>query len=263
MRFSKLIIQKIHTLIWFLCRPIFWQHALHLTRRKFLTNLDAPLLRENALKWAAENTIPYKEALKKLEINGDMKGIDDDILKEGEELASKSLVKMGGPGNLNLLFDAVRLTGANRIIETGVAYGWSSLAILNAITLNGNGKLYSVDMPYPKMGNEPYVGVVIPERLRDKWILLREPDRRGLEKAIDMAGGKVDLCHYDSDKSWWGRHYAFPILWKALIPGGLLISDDIQDNMYFKEFVMSKMLPFAVTKSNDKFVGLIRKEKER
>ena len=80
-----------------------------------------------------------------------------------------------------------------------------------------------------------------------------------MEKAINSIGGNIDLCHYDSDKSWWGRAYAFPILWKALKPGGILISDDIQDNMYFAEFVKSKSSPFAVTKSEDKFVGIIRK----
>ena len=35
---------------------------------------------------------------------------------------------MGGPRNLNLLFNAIKLTGAKCIVETGVAYGWSSLA---------------------------------------------------------------------------------------------------------------------------------------
>ena len=37
--------------------------------------------------------------------------------------------------------------------------------------------------------------------------------------------------------------------------------DDIQDNMYFAEFVKSKGIKFAVTKSDGKFIGLIRKEK--
>ena len=158
-------------------------------------------------------------------------------------------------------FNAVKLTGAKCIVETGVAYGWSSLAILNAISINGKGKLFSVDMPYPKMGNEDFVGIVVPENLKSSWLLVREPDRCGLDKVISMTGGSIDLCHYDSDKSWWGRAYAFPLLWKALKPGGLFISDDIQDNMFFAEFVKLKSLPFAVTKSDGKFIGLIRKEK--
>lgn len=253
------MIEKIRTAAWFLRRPSFWQHAFQLAKRKFQTDYDAPPLREKAGKWAAEQAVPYHVALGKLGIKGDTHGLSDALIEEGEQLAAKSAVKMGGPGDLNLLFDAVRLTGAQCVIETGVAYGWSSLAILNAISNNDSGKLYSVDMPYPKMGNEAFVGIVVPERFRSRWSLIREPDRRGLEKAIKKASGQIDLCHYDSDKSWWGRAYAFPLLWDALQPGGLFISDDIQDNMYFAEFVKSKSLPFAITKSEGKFVGLIRK----
>ena len=72
---------------------------------------------------------------------------------------------------------------------------------------------------------------------------------------------EIDLCHYDSDKSWWGRHYAYPILWKSLNSKGLFISDDIQDNLYFPEFVKKNSLNFAVVEFDGKFVGLIRKEK--
>jgi hypothetical protein len=56
-------------------------------------------------------------------------------------------------------------------------------------------------MPYPKMNNEAFVGIVVPERLRGSWQIIREPDRCGLEKAI-AHGGTMDLCHHDSDKSW-------------------------------------------------------------
>ncbi len=65
-------------------------------------------------------------------------------------MAKKSQVSMGGPGDLQLLHAAVYLSGAKRIIETGVAYGWSSLAILSAIEKRPEAKLVSVDMPYPK-----------------------------------------------------------------------------------------------------------------
>ena len=153
----------------------------------------------------------------------------------------------------------MRGIGYCRAIETGVAYGWSSLAILDAMASNGDGRLISVDMPYPKMGNEDFVGIVVPDPLRSRWTLIRQPDRPGLEKAIDAFGGRIDFCHYDSDKSWFGRAYAFPMLWEALEPGGVFISDDIQDNLFFAEFAGSKNLPFAVTASEGKFVGLLRK----
>ena len=100
--------------------------------------------------------------------------------------------------------------------------------------------------------------------LQSKIILLSGPTASGKSKfAINLAKkvkGEIDLCHYDSDKSWWGRAYAYPLLWNALKPGGLFISDDIQDNMYFANFAKSKSLPFAVTKSDGKYVGLIRKQ---
>ncbi len=254
------MIEKIFTLIWFLRRVRFWSHTAHLIYRKFLPNNDSHEKKMQATEWAAKHAVSYREALFCLNINIEDDALSDSILKEGEELAAKSPSKMGGPGDLKLLYHAVRSTKAKIIIETGVAYGWSSLVILYAISLNGCGTLTSIDMPYPKMGNENFVGVVVPERLKKKWSLIREPDRNGIVKAIQKVNGEIDLCHYDSDKSWWGRAYAYPLLWNALKPGGLFISDDIQDNMYFANFAKSKSLPFAVTKSDGKYVGLIRKQ---
>lgn len=115
---------------------------------------------------------------------------------------------MGGPGDINLLYAATILSRARRVVETGVAYGWSSLAILAAIHCQQGARLVSVDMAYPKMNNEAFVGIVVPERLRTSWEIIRGPDRTGIKKAIARAGGVIDLCHYDSDKSWGGTNMA-------------------------------------------------------
>jgi len=253
------VIEKLRTALWFAQRPTHWQHAVALTRRKFLPDNDAPDLRAKARAWAGEHAVPVVEALNRVGIQGNTCGMDPLLIVEGRERAAKSAVKMGGPGDLDLLSDVVRLTKACRVIETGVAYGWSSLAILAAMECNGGGQLISVDMPYPKMGNEDFVGIVVPQRMRDHWQLIRQPDRPGLENALAAFDGKIDLCHYDSDKSWWGRAYAFPLLWDALTPGGVFVADDIQDNLFFAEFAKSKNLPFSVTMSEGKYVGLIRK----
>ena len=148
---------------------------------------------------------------------------------------------MGGPGHIHLIYDCVRLSKARKIIETGVAYGWSSLAVLKAISQTKEGKLYSVDMPYPAKNNENDVGIVIPQYLKKNWSLIRKPDRPSIMDALNEASGQIDLCHYDSDKSWWGRDFAYPILWNALKSNGIFISDDIQDNLYFSEFVKKKI----------------------
>ena len=99
----------------------------------------------------------------------------------------------------------------------------------------------------------------MPEFLKKNWFLIRKPNRPGILEAIKMSGGDIDLCHYDSDKSWWGRNYAYPLLWKALKVGGLFICDDIQDNLFFLKFVSHRSLKFSVIEYNGKFVGLIRK----
>ena len=54
--------------------------------------------------------------------------------------------------------------------------------------------------------------------------------------------------------------YAYPILWNALKINGVFISDDIQDNFAFREFVEIRKLNFAVTKSAEKYIGIIYKK---
>ena len=215
--------------------------------------------KKKSCEWAMKNAISYVDALKKLGLKGDAVGLDLNSIERGHKLATKSNVNMGGSGHIHLLYDCVRLLKANKVVETGVAYGWSSMAILTALSDLKDGKLYSVDMPYPRKNNEKYVGIVIPANLKKNWFLVRKPDRPGLMDALKKAGEKIDLCHYDSDKSWWGRHYAYPILWKSLRSGGLFISDDIQDNLYFSEFVKDKSYKYAVVEFEGKFIGLIRK----
>ena len=253
------MIKKMRTAAWMFRQSKYRQHAFHLVKRMFLPDYDSPAFRKKAVSWAAGQAVDYKVGLATLGVVGDAYGLSCEVIQEGRQLASKSSVCMGGPACLDLLFDAVRLTGSQRIIETGVAYGWSSLAILNAMAAEKEGRLCSVDMPYPKRGGEEFVGIVVPARLKSRWSLIREPDRPGLMKAIAAFDRQIDLCHYDSDKSWWGRAYAFPLLWNALRPGGLFICDDIQDNLYFSEFVTQRCVPYVVTKSDGKYIGVIRK----
>ena len=255
------MLNKVLIVIWFILRPKYYLHFYSLVKRKFLFNYDTLDNSRKAHEWAIANAVPYKDALQKLNIRGNTIGLDEDTILQGKKLEEKSSVKMGGSGHIHLLYDCVRLINAHNVIETGVAYGWSSLAILKALSENNSGRLFSVDMPYPRKKNELDVGIVVPQNLRKNWTLIRRPDNPGINIALGKAGTKIDLCHYDSDKSWWGRNYAYPILWNSLNFNGLFISDDIQDNLYFAEFVKKYSLNFAVVEFNGKFVGLIRKEK--
>lgn len=256
------MIEKLETLLWFVCRPSHWAHAVELGLRKARPDRDCPPRALEAREWAAARAVTAQSALSAIGVlapGEDIPELPPDLLAEGNARAQQSRVRMGGAGDLALLHAAVLLSGARRVVETGVAYGWSSLAILAALDLRDDRRLISVDMPYPKMNNEAFVGVVVPDRFRSAWQIVRKPDRYGLKEALALIGGVIDLCHYDSDKSYWGRAYAYPLLWDALVPGGVFISDDIQDNLAFRDFVNEKGVPFAITESEGKFVGILRK----
>lgn len=257
------MIEKLKTLVWFSRRPRFWAHAIALVTRKVLTDYDAQEIRSSATEWAKGKAVPLSEALGVLGFeheNDKLQKIPTEIITEAKTLAKKSKVTMGGAGALDLLYGVTKLLKPSCIVETGVAYGWSSLAFLLAINNLPASRLISVDMPYLKVNNEPWVGIVVSDRFRKQWTLIKEPDRYGLTRALKIAGGSIDICHYDSDKSYWGRKWAYPKLWGSLKSGGVFISDDIQDNFAFKEFVGEKGVIFSVIESQGKYVGIFTKK---
>ena len=134
---------------------------------------------------------------------------------------------------------------AERVLETGVAYGLSSAAILKSISKR-SGNLVSVDMPMIKQVDYHLIGTAVENKYLQYWELLRQPDKFGLTKAIQKLNYILDLAHYDSDKSYYGRRWSQPIIWKYIRKGGIFISDDIEDNAAFREFVTENQLEFSV-----------------
>ncbi|HWA31422.1 MAG TPA: class I SAM-dependent methyltransferase [Rhizomicrobium sp.] len=164
---------------------------------------------------------------------------------------------LAGSSDLRLAYSAAIGTGAQDILETGVALGWSSLAFLKAIERTG-GRLVSVDRPYPFLIGQSWVGAAVPSDMRAHWTLLRHSDRRGIPQALHLSDG-YDLIHYDSDKTQEGRNWAYPRLWRALRPGGLLISDDVGDNESWMAFCRANGVPPVVVRRRRAFSGLARK----
>lgn len=250
------------TFAWFARRPGYWDHAVRLGLRKIFDRRDSPAASDAARAWAAERARPVEQLLATfglIDAGRPVPRFPADLRREGEQRAATSAVEMGGAADLDLLYAVVTLSGAHRVVETGVAFGWSSLAILAALQGRAKGALVSVDMPYPRRNNDAFVGIVVPDRFRSDWSLIRAPDRRGIKSALDHLGGEIDLAHYDSDKSYQGRAFGYAALWGALRPNGIFISDDIQDNFAFRDFVDEHQLEFAVGTSGGKFVGVTRK----
>jgi predicted O-methyltransferase YrrM len=254
-----MIKSKLNTILWYLRQPKFYKQLFVLMRRILLPHPKEKSGNE-AKDWCEGKYISTAQMLS--EITGseivEFRELFTDIYAKGESLTDKIPVKMGGPGNLTLLYYLTKNSRATRIVETGIAYGWSSLALLQAIHEIGTGRLVSTDMPYAKMNNEEFVGLVVPEHLRSKWQIVRLPDVTGLPKALKEFD-EIDLCHYDSDKSYIGRMWAYPRLWKVLRSGGYLVSDDISDNLAFKEFSEKVGVMPIVIKMPSQYVGLLVK----
>lgn len=127
--------------------------------------------------WAREQEVPIEEALHGL--GADYQVSLADTFPEAIENAERQREvwcqdSMAGGGSIDLLYSLCESVQAKAVVETGVAYGYSSLAVLLFISKR-DGQLVSVDMPYP--GRSPsYVGCVVSENLRPYWKLFRYPD---------------------------------------------------------------------------------------
>ena len=252
--------EDLKTLLWFLRRgPKFYATMMALIFSKFRPFRDNTEHQDIARKWCEEHLVSYEECVTKLAFKPIEKEIfPPDHLKEVKRKLEISESDFGGQGHIFLLYGVCENLKAMKVLETGVAYGWSSAAILSSINQR-SGKLISVDMPMMKQTDYHLIGVAVNDSLKGNWELLREPDRHGLNKAIKKHNYSYDLAHYDSDKAYYGRKWSQPLIWKYLRKGGIFISDDIEDNLAFREFVVSNNLDFFVLKFEGKYVGVIRK----
>jgi predicted O-methyltransferase YrrM len=183
----------------------------------------------------------------------------DLIEKEARQKLSKLNISLGGGGNFILLYFFIRKFKLVNIVETGVAAGWSSLAILKALEKNGNGHLYSSDFPYFRLENpEKYIGYLAKdEKTKNNWFLDIRGDDKALPEIIKQIDNKnIDLFHYDSDKSYSGRSNALKLIGSKLGSKTIIIFDDIQNNLHFKDYIEKNKLNFHVIEFGGKFVGI-------
>lgn len=147
-----------------------------------------------------------------------------------------------------VLFALVRNFKPNVFVETGVAYGVSSTAILKAMDLNGSGKLISVDLPNKKKEGYAYADgtqdpIFIPEDKDPGWIVpggLRKRWDLRLGKSSDVLpqiGEVIDVFFHDSEHSYQNMMFEFEWAYEHLVPNGIIGSDDFSWNQAFPDFV--------------------------
>jgi len=152
------------------------------------------------------------------------------------------------------LYTVTRVAKPVTVIETGVLYGHSSSSILAGLEDNAAGRLISVDLPakqhqsvicdrkYIQAGlttGEFAVGCAVPLSLRSRWNLQLGNSLELLPKILNETG-PISIFIHDSLHTYDHMMAEFELGYRALDPGGLLISDDIGYNSAWQDFCRSK-----------------------
>lgn len=173
------------------------------------------------------------------------------------KILSEIPVQMGGGGFYSLLYFLTRLTKPACIVETGVAAGFSSRAFLKALGANQSGKLVSSDFPYFRLEDpEKYIGILVEPELKSNWELNIGSDRDNLP-VIAKRHPKIDMLHYDSDKTIRGRQFGLEQLSPCFHEDTLIIFDDIQDNLHFRDHVATIPNKSLIFEFGGKYIGVI------
>ena len=262
MRYIYSAFSLIHVYYPYILKPALWREIWRREICPRMLKLNgkyvAPEVYPNDSGWCSRVAVSTRDALDALGFElKDLQGLCSETFDQATRTARDCPIKMGGAGNLKLLYSLAEGLEAKRVVETGVAYGWSSLAILLSLQRR-NGRLCSVDLPYFKLRSDKWVGCVVPQDLRSHWRLYCCADQEGLPRAI-AAVGLIDLAHYDSDKSYDGRLRGYKLMWENLRSGGILLSDDIGDNAGFQDFSKSIGLLPIVVADNGKYQGILQK----
>ena len=213
----------------------------------------------SSLDWCKQKAITQRDFFQQLEL--EPRSVQSDFpsyLNFAKHKEKKCPIKMGDGSPMNLLYNLIIYHKPRYVVETGVAYGYSTLAILLGFKNSEEAHLWSIDMPYPNLDNEEYVGCAVKDDLKNKWSLIRQPEVNGLPVAINECH-LIDLFHYDSDRRYSGRMNTFKMAWSALKMGGHLVCVDIQTNQAFKDFTELTGRDPIVISFGKRYVGLIKK----
>lgn len=247
------------TFIGYLKRPDLYPELGRKILKNTINRNNAFKGKEKTNSWAASKAISQEAVISKL-FRANSEGFQtqfQDVLQYAREKEKECPIKMGGAGALELIYYACEFSNAQYVVETGVAYGWSSLAALLSLK-ERNGTLYSSDMPYLGQNGDQYVGYVVPEDLKTNWKLFRFADKESLPKIFTVTSS-FDVVHYDSDKSYDGRIWAYQELYRNLRKGGVFISDDIGDNSAYQDFCEKNGIDTTVVEFEGKYVGVFIK----
>ncbi|MGA2925606.1 MAG: class I SAM-dependent methyltransferase [Solirubrobacteraceae bacterium] len=136
----------------------------------------------------------------------------------------------GEPGFTRAVWCLTRHLRPARVVETGVARGITSRFVLEAMDANGDGRLWSVDLP-PRSRPELHaqIAAAVPASLRSRWSYVKGSSRRRLPALLSSLG-TIDLFIHDSHHSERNLMFELERARAAVRDGGFLAADDIDMN---------------------------------
>jgi len=150
----------------------------------------------------------------------------------------------------SLLYVLVKSKKPQLLVETGVANGVSTSAIMSALEEdNSSGSLNSFDiLPETK---EAYLG-------KGKWIF-HLLDKKRTHKQLSVAVGNsplVDIWLHDSNHGYRWQKFEYLLALSRLKEDGVLISDDIDASQAWGELAKSHFRESYIIFDSRKFVGI-------
>jgi hypothetical protein len=131
---------------------------------------------------------------------------------------------------------AARHIRPSAVIETGVAHGISSRIVLEALTQNEKGHLWSIDLPHP-LNHKLHgtTGMAVTDSLRSRWTYLEGTSKRRLP-ALTAEVGTVELFIHDSLHTAENTLFEMEQAASIMRPGGSMLIDDIRGHDAFAVF---------------------------
>jgi hypothetical protein len=122
------------------------------------------------------------------------------------------------------------------VIETGVAHGVTSRIILEALTQNDVGHLWSIDLPFPfdhRLHGE--TGIVVTDECRPRWTYVEGSSKQRMPPLVAEVSPVAMFIH-DSLHTAENTVFEMEQAASGMAPGGVMLVDDIDSHMGFPTF---------------------------
>jgi len=151
-----------------------------------------------------------------------------------------------------------------RVAETGVGRGVTSRTVLEAQERNGDGHLWSIDLPPPLApALLRQTGIAVPGRLRPRWTYIRGSSRRRLPSLVTELE-VIDVFIHDSMHTTRNLFFELETVWPAVRAGGLILVDDVNLNRGFEVFTerhgRGLRAIVGISDDGERLLGLIQKK---